>query len=205
MPSGSINTVVSIGGISMSSTISRTESGQISHQPSALAAGKESTDWSKTDANTGDATLASGHGISSGDMVDVYWPDGVRYGMNASVASLVVTVDGGAGDDLPVDDTVMVVSPIVQIDSDFDGDLVSILGVMSTKRGHVNFRSVETSGVGGALLAQELLANEAYTWASNIGVTNPLTGDPVARIDVSNGDPDDEATIKIVALYDSEV
>jgi len=37
------------------------------------------------------------------------------------------------------------------------------------------------------------------------GVTNPLTGDPVGQIMVSNGDSTGTATVKIGVLYDSEV
>ena len=42
------------------------------------------------------------------------------------------------------------------------------------------------------------------TWASDTGVTNPLAGDDVASIRMSNGDSSGTATGKVAVLYDSE-
>ena len=67
----------------------------------AILAAQTGTMTNKTDADTGVITLSTGHGIETADVVDVYFPAGVHYGMDATVATNAVTVDGGAGDDLP--------------------------------------------------------------------------------------------------------
>ncbi len=60
----------------------------------------------RTDADTGVVTVISdsdtGHGITTSSTVDVYWQSGQRIGMSVTaVTAKAVTVDGGAGDDLP--------------------------------------------------------------------------------------------------------
>lgn len=59
----------------------------------------------KTDSDTADLEIA-GHSFVAMDTVDVYWEDGARLGMSVTeVADDIVSVDGGTGDDLPVDGT----------------------------------------------------------------------------------------------------
>ena len=116
-----------------------TESGN--YAPERSVDGKQSTAWTKTDANTGTATLASGHGILQDDKVDVFWDGGVRYNMDAiTVAGNDVTVDGGAGDDLPASDTTMVLCKITELDTDFDGDLASLIVAHSLRHDPVGSR-----------------------------------------------------------------
>lgn len=62
---------------------------------------KAGTLTTRTDDDTGVCTLQTGHGIASSDIVDVYFTGGVRYGMVATVSGNAVTVDGGAGSNLP--------------------------------------------------------------------------------------------------------
>jgi len=201
MPTASLSYYTNLGGLAIQAALSRTASGQISHQLT-LAAGKQSTAWTKTDANTGTATLASGHGIIQDDKVDVFWDGGVRYNMDAiTVAGNDVTVDGGAGDDLPASDTTMVLCTVTELDTDFDGDLASLIVAHTSRRGHMTFLDS-----GDAVLhAVELPADEGWYWADEQGVTNPLTGNPVDRVQVSNGDPTNTSTAKLGVLYDSEV
>ncbi len=62
----------------------------------------------RTDADTGIATLASGHGITTNDTVDVFWNAGQIYAMTVTAsASTTIGIDGGSGDDLPIATTVI--------------------------------------------------------------------------------------------------
>ena len=95
MPTRTLQTTFSAGGVSINARTKRTaagEFGQTIDAAAGLTAGKASTAWTKTDANTGTATLASGHGLLTGDEVDVYWTDGLRYGMTCTVNGDDVTV-----------------------------------------------------------------------------------------------------------------
>jgi hypothetical protein len=201
MPTGVIATNIALAGISIQGNITRTASGQISHELSlpAAEAGTLSTRTSDTD---GTATLGATHDIETGDVVDIYWDGGVAYGASVgTVAGTSVPFTGASGDVLPDQDTVITMDKQVEINTDFDGDDMSMMAVVSTKRGHVCFEEDDDT----VIVAQELLANEGWTWASNTNVTNPLAGDPVGKVMVSNGDSTAAATLKIGVLYDSEV
>lgn len=75
------------------------------------------TTW--TDANTGEVT-AAGHDITTGDKVGVFWLNGTtrerRVNMTATVTGDVVAVDGGSGNDLPDQDTVVTIARMVEIE-----------------------------------------------------------------------------------------
>jgi hypothetical protein len=198
MPIGTISSNVSLAGISIQSLITREAEGQISHTV-ALAAGKAGTLTTRTDDNTGEATLGTGHGMAQNDVVDVYWEDGVRYGMVVGVvAGNVVPIDGGAGDNLPLADTALVVCKQTEINTDFDGDDAVMFAVHSTKRGHANFQDSGDA----SLEAVDLAANEVWWWAADTGESNPLSGNAVDKVLVSNGTTE-AATLKIGVLYES--
>lgn len=71
-----------------------------------VAAAKTGTLTTRTDANTGVITGQSGHGVTTGARLDVYWADGKRYGMTVgTVSGTSIPIDLGAGDNLPDDGT----------------------------------------------------------------------------------------------------
>jgi len=203
MPTGTIQTIVSAAGLSVNSTISRTGTGAESHQVT-LAAAVQSTGFTKTDANTGTATVAAGHGISNGASVAVKWSGGVRYGMAAwTSGDTTIVLEGGAGDDLPASDTTITIAPTTQLDLDLDGDNLELLVVHSTRAGHAHFRTTDTSGAGGSVKAIELYASEAWQWTDDSGITNPFTGDAMTAVDVANFNTSNTATLSIVAIFNS--
>ena len=199
MPTGVFATNISLGGISVQSSITRTKAGEIGQETTlpAAQAGALSTRTSDTE---GVATLAADHIVETGDLVDVFWDGGVRYGVTVGTVSgtSVPLTDSGAGDVYPSQGTAINVAPVTVLDVDFDGDKAVMLAALTTKRGHVDFRSSAAS-----IDAAELLANEAYTWASDTGVTNPLAGETVDAVRISNGDSTGTATGKVGVIYDS--
>ncbi|KKK73276.1 hypothetical protein LCGC14_2895460 [marine sediment metagenome] len=210
MPTATINKTVSIAGLSFTGQTQRTEAGQIGHQLSlAAAVGGEVSDELTTRTNDTDGviTLGAGHGFSTADIVDIYWTDAsgvdqVRYGsvLSADDAN-TITTSLGAGTVLPsLNTTGMIVCEQTIIDSDFDGDLMEMIVSQCTTRGHLDFQDVGNA----TLVAVELTANEVWEWASNTGVANPLTGNPVDDIKVSNGSVTSTGTLRIGVLYDSD-
>jgi len=188
----------SIAGIAIASSITRTADGQIAVE-TTLPVGQAGTLSTRTDDDTGVATLSGGHGIETADVVDVYWAGGVRYGMDATVATNDVTVNLGAGDNLPTQDTALVVTKQVTIATEFDGDDVKAIAMVSTKRTHVNFR--DSGQV--SLAAVELVANADWSWYSDLEIANPLTGNAVEDIKVSNGDSSATAAFQLGVLHDN--
>lgn len=98
--------------------------------PAIVTAQSAGTLTTRTDNDTGVVTLATGHGITTGMKCDVYWTGGKRYGMDATVATNAITLDGGAGDNLPTEATenIAVVKQL-DVEVNFDGDDAQIIGV----------------------------------------------------------------------------
>jgi hypothetical protein len=198
MHTATITSRVSGAGIDFNCTLTREAPGLVAHEVELLA-GKAGTLTTRTDENTGVATLSTGHGIESQDVVDVYWPGGLRYGMVATVSVNAVTIEGGTGDALPAAQSAVVLCEQSSIDTDFDGDLVTLAIAAATTRCHIDFQTVAPA----SLLAVELPANQDWRWADDAGVANPLAGNPVDTIKASNGDAGVAATLRLVILYQS--
>jgi hypothetical protein len=197
MPQATVTIYLSVGGISVNGAVRRTASGQISHQVS-LAAGKAGSLTTRTDNDTGVVTLGEGHGILTNDQLSVCWAGGARLRMIATVAGNLLTIDGGTGDNLPAQNTAVVVQKLTSIDTDFDGDLLEIIAACCTTQGIVGF--YDAANV--LLAAIDLAEGEPWFWASDSGIANPLAGNPVAYALVGNGD-DAAGTFSLGALYNS--
>lgn len=199
MPTANMSLTTQLAGISASGTISRSASGQLSYSDT-LPAGKTGTLATWVSGSNVTITLEADHGFVFGDVGDVYWAAGMRYGMTVTVvAGNDVTFDGGTGDGIPNDPGLSMIATKYQtIDLDFDGDLMEMLVVFSSRRAHVQFFDA-----GDVLLrAVPLTASEPWPWVSGWGYANPLTGNPVAYIQATCG----EATagiLKIGTLFDA--
>lgn len=128
-----------IGGVTINSTFTRTTNGNRGDAPS-LPAAKAGTLSTRTDADEGELTLAAGHGVVAGNLLDVYWDGGRRYNVLAGVvAGNDVPISGGAGDDLPAQDTALTCQVQQDVDIDFAGSDVELLGVKCADRARVQF------------------------------------------------------------------
>lgn len=200
MTTGQINSTVKIGETVVTKTVSKEEDGSISSKP-LLAAGVAGTLSTRTDDNTGVATLTAGHGITDSDTVDVYWDGGLRYGMGVTlVAGDDVSVDLGDGDVLPAQSTVLVACKRQELDVVVDGDKLVMLLAHSVLRAHIEF----LTDADASIVARELTANDAWAWASGEGVTNPLAGQTVGKVQASCGEVG-TSRLRLVVLYDSSV
>jgi hypothetical protein len=158
--------------------------------PALVAAQANGTLTTRTDDNTGVVTLATGHGILTNDVVDVYWAAGVRYGMDATVSGSAVTVDGGAGDVLPSESTTgMQVVKQTEINPlNLDGDAAQVVGVLyrnaqtAAAKAHVDLQDS-----GSATIAEHDLVVETQlgglNHVTNIagGDANIYTGNPITK------------------------
>jgi len=197
-----IQSTFSVAGIDVTSVTTRDAVAAIPAQTPTPAAGLAGTLTGRTDDDTGIITMSDAeHGITDAVTVDVYWAGGCRYGLTVTlVDETAVSIDGGAGDALPAIDTppAVVVGVREEYDCDFDGDLVEIIVAHCLKRAHVEF----LTDADASILGRELTANEAWAWISDQGFTNPLTGDPVGKIQVSCGETT-AGTIKLIGIYNS--
>jgi len=167
-----------------------------------LAAAQAGTLTGRTDADTGQITATlSGHGISAGHLLDVFWASQAmyRYGMSATaVSGLVISVNGGSGSDLPALSTAVTFARASSAAYAFDGDDARFLCVTATRRGLVKFRD---SG-GAALLVQEVGATAPFVWSETQTPTHPITGNPVATIEYTNADSAGSNQLRVRILHD---
>jgi hypothetical protein len=186
MQTGSSTSSFSVGGLAFTSTVSRQGEGIVGHVvdiPAGVAGAISAT---------GVDGLADGHGILDTDVIDVHWTDPsdgthkCRRGIAVDTSSAnAITFDNdpaAEGDALPAEDTDVIVSVQVVIETEWDGDDVEMIACKATQRAIADFRSAAAS-----LMAAKLPSGEAWSWASGQGTTNPLTGDPVASVVISNG------------------
>ena len=96
-----------------------------------LPVGKAGSLTTRTDNNTGTITMSDpSHGITTGASIDLYWDGGVQYKVTVgTVVGTAVPIDLGLGDNLPVEDTAVVVSVRSQINVDIDGDNLALLAI----------------------------------------------------------------------------
>lgn len=153
----------------------------------------------RTDADTGVATMNSGHGFATSDKLDVFWVGGSRRNMTATVAVNAVTIDGGAGDDLPSTSTALTVMKPVEVPFDVDGDEAVGLAVFSPYAGYVAF--FDDAGTPALIVAYQLDAGEGKSWSADSGETNPLAGKIVTLVKFSHGDSANERTMKAAAVF----
>jgi len=154
----------------------------------ALVAAQTGTLTTRTDDDTGIATLSTGHGIETADVVDVYWSGGVRYGMDATVSVNEITIDGGAGDNLPVQDTAVTVVEQTAIEVNFDGDDAQIIGIFYRNASDTAAKAhLDLQDVGDATIKEVDLVHESANggcdniWNISAGDTNDFTGNRVTH------------------------
>jgi hypothetical protein len=148
----------------------------------AMAAGSAGTLSTRTSAVAGVVTLEAGHGLVTGDVIDISWDAGERLGVTATVSVNDITFSGGSGDDLPAKDYAIVASKPQNVDCRFDGSDVAFIAATATAKATV--RWLDASGT--AILTATLAANAVYEWNENLAATNPLDGESIARVTVSN-------------------
>ncbi len=194
MANATINVVASLAGQTVPVSVSRQDDGTSLWTPT-VAAAQAATGWTQTDASDGVAAMPDGHGIQTGDKIDVFWTGGRRYGMAATVAGDNVTLAGGGGDNLPANGTSVMLCEETAVNASFNpADLTAIL-VNVTNRTSVVF--VDASGA--VLLAIELDDGGCCLWWTDSGITPPLTGNPVAQILLGNAEASaDPVTIGVL-------
>lgn len=196
MRTATIAIQATIGGRTINGSLERTANGGKSHVI-PLPAGTAGTLTTRTDDNTGIATLASGHGLQTGEKVAVFWSGGSRGYMDVTVAGDAITIDGGDGDVLPDQDTVVVVTKMVQVTSDFDGDDMQAIVAKCQQRAFLGFFVASSLSY-----SLQLDAGQLWAWAADTGLANPLTGGPVHDIFVANGSNETAATLELSTVID---
>lgn len=168
-----------------------------------VAAGKPGTLTTRTDNDTGTLTMETGHGIITGDTIDLYWDGGQRRNVTVgTVATNSVPIDLGEGDNLPVATTeiiacVVTEQPFIAEGDDLKAIVANFTGGDGTSKCQVTFMDGSTV-VGSAVLTPPY----GYSWYTGSGITNPLAGDSVTGIQLSNGSETQSVVIGVAVGYD---
>ena len=201
-----------IGGKTITKTFTRSSDHTNNYIDEPLPAGKLSTDWVKTDADTAACNLSAGHGYVTGKM-SCFWSDATtgrpkqRHYVDATVTVNAVALDGGTGDDFPetgVADVVLCEEVTITVVSDGDtmvGMSVCLEFAVTTETlyGGCDFRDVGVATV----KYMHLPPNEQITWTLDAVHANPLTGNPVTHAFAANGSATNAATLSICILEDA--
>lgn len=142
----------------------------------------------RTNATTGTLTLATGHGVTTADKIDLYWGGGKRYGVIAgTTTSTTIPISGGTGDDLPDALSSINVGKIVEQPFPITGATLQWLVLQTSTAGYIKL--VEHSGTTRTFhLTQYVESGTAYGWDIDSGLTNPITGDTVTHVHISQSD-----------------
>ena len=189
----------SIGGAPMAATITRTAAGAIALDPS-LAIAKVGQLTTRGSTTAGTLTMATGHGITTAALIDIYWTGGRRYDvLVGTVASLSVPFTGGAGDDLPANLTAVTAAVQEIIDVDVDCDLLVMIGALCSVRAHIGFFITTVNH-----LSVDLPAGECWFWSDEGTAVNPLAGHVITQMKATQSGVTAAKTLNVGLLYNSD-
>ncbi len=200
---------ISGGGVTIQPlAVTRTNSGMIALEDT-LNVAKTGTLSTRTDNNTGTLTMDSGHGITNGQIVDIYWSGGVQRTVTVgTVSTNSVPFDLGIGDNLPIATTAVTVCVQKAINLAIDGDNADIVAVIleTVDKSLRTAANVQFLDAAADVIAEiDLVANVPQVWDIEGGSANPFTGDPITNLKATQGNSTstETYTLKIVGVQDA--
>ena len=160
-----------------------------------LDPGKAGTVSTKSDANTGELTLGTGHGITDGMIVDVHWRiAGVNYCQRkctvGTVATNVVPIDNGVGDNLPASPQAIVCSVHSTQLVTAHASSLQVLGLLAKELTGVAVEGVQVQfyiGAGTVPYAPLLKLDDLVQADVVAGEANPLGTTDIVSVTMTNG------------------
>lgn len=151
----------------------------------------------RTDTTHGTLTMTNaGHGIQTGDRVDLYWSGGQTYNVTVGTVagtSVPITLSTGT---LPALNSAVTVGIAKQVDIALTGNNLSALLFTAPVQGYFVMATSAPADENAQLVA----AGGAYTWYTGSGITNPLAGVTIASIWLSHSDTTQANNLKAAAL-----
>lgn len=203
MSTASIVRTATTLGKTFRTTRSASSDGAVIKDPT-LAAAKIGALTTRTDANTGTLTMNSGHGITTGANLHLYWVNvdgtlGHRYSVVGTVATNSVPIDNGAGDDLPalVAGTFAITAMVPQSET-FAVATAALQGLFVGAG--VPAQAIFLDGSSAVVLAAYVEGgDDAYQWDDGDDAANPLSAN-VATVLLSHGSSAGSKQVNAVAL-----
>lgn len=200
MSTGRVNISYRVGGAVVDAQIDR-EDEQGAATLVSLPAGIAGTLTTRTDNDTGIVTVLAGHGITTSDTVTLFWEGGVRRGLTVTAtASTTISIDAGAGDNLPLVSSVVTIAKEVITSLGHVGDDLAIFAIHSVNRLMANIRDAGPA----TILALDIAGRESFAYISTFSGTNPFAGETLVTAVLANGGTT-AATATILHLKDTIV
>lgn len=204
MTSASLKTTGTIGGIAFNGAVTRSAPTVLTVNED-IPGTKAGTLTTRTDATNGVITMSSGHGLTNGQIINLYWTGGSRKGITVSISTNALTITGGTGDNLPSNNTALTVGVVRTIDIDFTIGILEML-VLQSDKSDIELLFYDTDSPTNLHGTFVLAASEPYWWASGTNAPdNPLeTADdfPIAYFTVANPNTA-TANLRAAILLDS--
>lgn len=169
-----------------------------------LPAAKTGSLSTRTSDTAGTLTMASGHGFTDGQVIDIYWSTGQC--TNATIGTVStnsVPFTGAGGDALPLQDTA--ITAMVVRTENFpvvDGDLQALLVGADLAACSVTFFDSGDSIIGRVLVPAGVSPNSKhYTWDIGNGADVPVSAD-IAYVQITHGDSAAQHQVNVVAVTD---
>lgn len=200
---------VTVLGVTSRQTVDVPGNGDASVEPDVPAA-KVGQLTTRTDNTTGTLTMNAGHGIITGQKIDVYWViANITYHRRQVVAGTVagnsVPISGGTGDNLPANMTAVTVGIPVVVDLNVNGNNIQAAQYIAARDGVVILTTAGGTEIHGTLVGDKSgnLAGSAWDWYTGSSVANPFTGSAgaIAKASVSHSDSTATRKMKVVTLY----
>jgi len=199
--SATVQKTRSLGGKAYNESRTLTNDGQVGKEVSVPAA-KTGNLTTRTDANTGELTMAASHGITTGARIAIFWTvggvPGCRRGVTVgTVATNAVPIDNGYGDDLPADESAITACVEVEEAIAIDGDNYNALFAYGDAQGSISLCGADGVEDFGHHFP---LGQQSYEWYTNCGVANPIVGDVITKVFFANGSSAAAKTFRVGAL-----
>lgn len=195
---------ISLGGRSANSQTTISGEGLVAKEVT-VAAAKVGQLTTRTDDETGTLTMSSGHGITTGQVIDLYWTGGSRRGiLVGTVATNSVPIgadNAGEGDVLPANLTAITACVRTEEALAVVGNNVVAIEYYSTKRGTITLADASDVELAATIDGLGLNQERSQLWYESRNATNPLAGDTMAKVFFSNGDSTAEATMRVQCLF----
>lgn len=202
MATATYSSAATIAGHSFQNSAAPTGDGNLTRDVS-LAAAKTGTLTTRTSDTAGTLTMASGHGFTDGQIIDIYWATGqCTRATIGTVATNSVPFTGAGGDVLPIATTaIKAMVQRVETLTFADAALVALALGAAVAACSATFLKADGSIVGRVLVdaAADGVSPQHYIWHSANGATIPVSDD-VAEVCLTHGDSDNTRTVVVAAL-----
>lgn len=157
----------------------------------------------RTNNTEGTLTMDTGHGILTGDRLDLYWEGGSRRGITVGTVAgdSVPLTDSGAGDNLPAAETEITAMVPEEEAMVFEGD--DLLALVADLRARGTIVIAESDDTELLHIPFETGSNEAFHWRQSSGVTNPLATESAAKVFISQAGSEATTQARARAFFDS--